>query len=78
MSNLTLLGSAAKEAAAFLATADTPSKNHALEAIHAALLTHKSEILAANAQDVENARAKGMAPSMIDRLALTEIGRAHV
>lgn len=72
MSNLTLLGSAAKEAATFLATADTPSKNHALEAIHAALLTHKSEILAANAQDVENARAKGMAPSMIDRLALTD------
>lgn len=72
MSNLSLLGSAAKEAAAFLATADTQSKNHALEAISAALLAHKTEILVANAQDVENARSKGMAESMIDRLILTD------
>lgn len=72
MSNLSLLGSAAKEAAAFLATADTQSKNHALEAISNALLAHKTEILVANAQDVENARSKGMAESMIDRLILTD------
>ena len=45
MSNLSLLGSAAKEAAAFLATADTQSKNHALEAISNALLAHKTGIL---------------------------------
>lgn len=72
MSNLIPLGKAAKKAAAFLATASSEDKNRALEAISAALLQHKAKILAANAQDVEQARTKGTAESMIDRLMLSD------
>jgi glutamate-5-semialdehyde dehydrogenase len=36
-----------------------------------ALLTHSKEILAANAADIEAAKAAGMRPSLIDRLTLT-------
>ena len=72
MSDLITLGKAAREAAAFLAIADTQSKNRALAAIAQALLDNAPEILRANAQDVENAHAKGMAPWMIDRLSLSQ------
>ena len=65
-------GKKAREASVFLSSASSESKNGALEAISAALLSHKEEILSANALDIENAKAKGMAESMIDRLALDE------
>ena len=46
-------------------------KNAALEAIAAGLLAGQDAILAANAQDMDAARAGGMAQAMLDRLALT-------
>lgn len=62
---------AAKQAAAKLAIAGTAVKNAALLAMAEALETKQNEILAANALDMQNAAAKGMKSSMLDRLKLT-------
>ena len=63
---------AAKRAAAKLAVTSTAVKNKALLAMAEALLAKQEEILAANAIDMEQAAAKGMKSSMLDRLKLTE------
>ena len=63
---------AAKKAAAKLAVTSTAVKNKALLAMAQALLDKQEEILAANNVDMENATAKGMKSSMLDRLKLTE------
>ena len=62
---------AAKRAAAKLAITSTAVKNKAMLAMAQALLDKQAEILAANAIDMENAAAKGMKASMLDRLKLT-------
>jgi glutamate-5-semialdehyde dehydrogenase len=61
----------AKEAAHILAQASTKEKNAALMAIADALGAHEAEILAANAQDMENGRVKGLSEALLDRLQLT-------
>ena len=71
MTELEKQGAGAKEAARVLAVASTAVKNAALEAIAAGLLAGQDAILAANAQDMDAARAGGMAQAMLDRLALT-------
>ena len=72
MTDLTRTGAAAKEAAFALANASTAQKNAALMTIAAALEAHAEDILRANREDVEAARANGMSPSMLDRLSLSE------
>ena len=72
MTILETQGLAAKHAARSLSVAGTAAKNAALEAIAQALLAHQADILAANAQDLEAARAAGMRPALLDRLALDE------
>jgi glutamate-5-semialdehyde dehydrogenase len=67
---LTPIGRAAVAAAEVLARASTAQKNAGLEAAARALRQRSDEILAANAQDLEVARSSGLAPAMIDRLAL--------
>lgn len=62
---------AAKKAAAKLAVTGTAVKNAALLAMANALEAKQEEVLAANARDMENAAAKGMKSSMLDRLKLT-------
>ena len=62
---------AAKRAAAKLAVTGTAVKNKALLAMAQALLDKQEQILAANAIDMEQAAAKGMKSSMLDRLKLT-------
>ena len=62
---------AAKKAAGKLAITSTAIKNKAMLAMAQALLDKQEEILAANATDMENAAAKGMKASMLDRLKLT-------
>ena len=62
---------AAKKAAGKLAITSTAIKNKAMLAMAQALLDKHEEILAANAIDMENAAAKGMKASMLDRLKLT-------
>lgn len=61
-----------KAAAPRLAQLSTAEKNAALEAVAAALEAHGQELLAANALDLDAARAAGMRPALLDRLALDQ------
>jgi glutamate-5-semialdehyde dehydrogenase len=62
---------AAKAAAPALAQASTETKDAALEAMAAALDAAHTQILAANARDLETARDEGVGPALLDRLTLT-------
>jgi len=66
------LGTDAAAAASVLALTSTAAKNLALTKIAAALRVRSAELLAANAKDMEAARAKDLPPAMLDRLALDE------
>ena len=55
-----------------LARATSQAKNSALHAMADALLAHAPSILDANAQDVERARTRDLAPAFIDRLILDD------
>lgn len=72
MTQAQLLGQRAKQAKKTLATASTELKNKALENMAQELISAASEILSANAEDMKNARANGVAQVMLDRLLLTE------
>ena len=71
MTELQMMGAKAKEAARALACAGA-LKDKALLAMAQALLDHTGDILAANREDVEAARANGMSESLLDRLSLNE------
>ena len=71
MTRLEEMGALAKQAARKLAVAGS-QKDKALEAIADALTAHTQEILAANGEDLDAARANGMSQSLLDRLALNE------
>jgi len=71
MTELEIMGAAAKKAARVLAVAGTTKKNDALEAIRLALLKNKDRILAANAADIETAENSGIKRAFLDRLLLT-------
>ena len=60
----------ARLAARTLGTLSTVVKDHALHAAADAVLARRDEIIAANAQDLDVARAAGTSPAMLDRLAL--------
>ena len=60
----------ARAAARTLGTLTTTAKNRALHAAADAVLAHTHQILAANAEDLDAARAAGTAEAMLDRLAL--------
>lgn len=64
------MGIRAKHAAGVLATLTTEEKNAGLLAIADALRARQTEIMAANAQDLEAGKANGMSPALLDRLAL--------
>ena len=66
------LGARAKSAARPLQTATTETKNQALFKIADALLKNCAYILSENEKDLESGRKNGMAPSLLDRLALSE------
>lgn len=66
------LGARAKSAARPLQTATTETKNQALLKIADALLQNCAYILSENEKDLEAGRKNGMAPSLLDRLALSE------
>ena len=61
----------ARRAAVELATLNRAAKDKALQAMADALAAAEPELLAANAADVEAARASGTPESIVDRLALT-------
>ena len=60
----------ARVAARTLATLNTETKDRALHAAADAVLARMTEILAANSEDLEAARAAGTPAAMLDRLAL--------
>lgn len=62
---------AAKRAARRLATISTAVKNQALNGLADALVAHESEILAANARDIDRGRGDGLPAAALDRLTLT-------
>lgn len=68
------LGRQARSASRQLAAASTEAKNKALVAMAATIRSQRAALLAANARDLEAARAAGLDAAMIDRLALTEKG----
>lgn len=63
---------AAKAAARPLSVASTERKNRALLAMADGLVARAPELLAANAQDLDAARANGLSGPMLDRLTLDE------
>jgi glutamate-5-semialdehyde dehydrogenase len=64
------IGAKARAAARALANAPAEAKNEAILAAARVLRRRAGEVLEANARDLAAARAKGMAPALIDRLAL--------
>ncbi len=70
--NLEKIGQAGKTASRKLATLTTTQKNAALYAIAKQLEGQAAVILAQNAQDIKDGRAKGLGNTLLDRLLLTE------
>ena len=66
------MGRRARAASRRLATFSTDAKNRALLAIADQLEARLATILAANAQDMAGAEARGLSPALLDRLLLTE------
>ncbi|GHU12900.1 gamma-glutamyl phosphate reductase [Betaproteobacteria bacterium] len=68
------LGRQARAASRLTAAASTHAKNTALLAMAAEIRQRRAALLAANATDVDTARAAGLEPALLDRLSLTEKG----
>lgn len=68
------MGRSARAAAIALAEAPPEAKDAALRAAAVALRTRTAEILAANDEDIDAAKARGLTPAMIDRLVLSAKG----
>ncbi len=66
------IGARARAAAATLATASAERKHAALISAAEAVWARREQIYAANAQDMEYGREKGLSPAMLDRLMLDE------
>lgn len=69
---MTDLGKRAKAASAELGFASAERKHAALIAAADAVWKNRSEIIEANAKDLDYGRAKGLSPAMMDRLMLDE------
>ena len=72
MTDLNLMGQAARTASRQLATLKTDRKNAALLAIAEEIEAQAPKILAQNALDIADGRAKGLSEAMLDRLLLNE------
>ncbi|HNR60011.1 MAG TPA: gamma-glutamyl-phosphate reductase, partial [Thauera sp.] len=68
------LGRQARAASRVLAAASTEAKNAALLAMATEIRARRAELLAANAQDLAEARVAGLEPALIDRLTLNDKG----
>ncbi|MBC7499430.1 MAG: glutamate-5-semialdehyde dehydrogenase [Herminiimonas sp.] len=66
------IGQRARAASRAMAKADSAAKNHALCLIAAAIRRDADLLRAANAQDLDAARANGLAPALLDRLTLSD------
>jgi glutamate-5-semialdehyde dehydrogenase len=72
MSELTIKGKAAKNAAKVLAQLSSTDKNKVLKKAAEELLNRTDEILSENQQDMQGAEANGIGGSLLDRLRLNE------
>ena len=70
MDSIELIGKRAKAASKKTAVLTTIERNNALRSVGDALIKHSDEIIKANKIDIENARANGMKPALLDRLSL--------
>lgn len=68
---LRVIGQKAKDASFLLGKMGSAEKNKGLLAAAQEILDQQDKILAANAIDIEHAKAKGMAQGLVDRLLLT-------
>jgi len=68
------VGQAARAASRAMAKASTAAKNAALLAMAQAIREGRDQLLAANAEDVAEAKANGLDAALIDRLTLTAKG----
>jgi glutamate-5-semialdehyde dehydrogenase len=66
------VGQRARKASRAMAKASTDAKNRALLLIAAAIRRDAQMLRAANQQDLDAARANGLAPAMLDRLTLSD------
>ena len=66
------VGRTARNVAAAMAAAGTAQRNAALIELARCLRAERATLLAANARDVERARADGLAAAMVDRLMLDD------
>ena len=69
---MTNKGAAAREAARLLAKASGHAKNTALDIVADELARRRSEILAANEQDLEAGRQAGLSDALLDRLMIDQ------
>jgi len=69
---MTAMGREARDGARALRLATAETRSKAIRGISEAIRADAETILAANARDVEAARANGLADAMVDRLALDE------
>ncbi|MDQ3185112.1 MAG: glutamate-5-semialdehyde dehydrogenase [Pseudomonadota bacterium] len=70
------VGREARMASRLIAKAETAVKNQALTIMAMAIKRDEQKLLAANAADIESAKAKGLDPALVDRLTLTSRGVA--
>ena len=61
---------AARDASSVVARADTAVKDRVLRSLAQAIRSRSAEVAAANGRDLAKARAEGMEPALLDRLAL--------
>lgn len=66
------VGQRARAASRAMARADTAARNQALMLIAAAIRRDAAALRAANEEDLAAARANGLAPALLDRLALSD------
>lgn len=67
------VGQQARSASTQLAKASTQQKNQALLAIYEELTSAKTDILSANAIDLQHGKDKHLEPALLDRLELTNV-----
>jgi len=72
------IGREARNASRLIAKAETATKNRALTMIAMAIKRDAQRLLAANAADVDHAKARDLDPALIDRLTLTSKGVASM
>ena len=72
------IGREARGASRVIAKAETATKNQALTVMAMAIKRDEQKLLAANAIDLEGAKARGLESALIDRLTLTSKGVASM